>query len=128
VKYGRIAENASINAAIYRCFEYVSEPDAQTFARAFGRLPHDGDQIMHVFRELILGGFLASRGQRVAYDQRVNGQTPDWSIVEEDHRLRCIGDRGRPVRSGRQSGEALRGCKPKIAGAIGDRHHNLSAR
>jgi hypothetical protein len=90
VKYGRVAENASINATIYRCFEYISEPDAQTFVRAFGRLPHDGDQIMHAFRELILGGFLASRGQRVAYDQRVNGQTPDWSIFEEDHRLRCI--------------------------------------
>jgi hypothetical protein len=60
VKYGRIAENASINKTIYRSFESISEQDANIFVRAFAHLPHDGDQVMHVLRELIPGGFLLS--------------------------------------------------------------------
>ena len=33
MKYGQIAGNASINAAIHRCFELISEEDQWEFAR-----------------------------------------------------------------------------------------------
>ncbi len=35
MKYGRIAGNVSINAAIYRCFEFITEADAKAFVRKF---------------------------------------------------------------------------------------------
>jgi hypothetical protein len=90
MKYGQIAGNKSINAAIYRCFGCIHEEDAQTFVKRFREQPHDQDQVMHTFRELILGGFLASNGLQVRYDQPIDGKTPDWSIVDHDGGLRCI--------------------------------------
>jgi hypothetical protein len=84
MRYGRIAGNKSINAAIYRCCEHISEEDARTFARKFREQPHDQNQVMHTFRELILGGFLASSGLNAKYDRSICGKTPDWSILDSD--------------------------------------------
>jgi hypothetical protein len=62
MKYGRIAGNDSINAAIYLCFDLISEADAKAFVRKFAEQLHDQDQPLHTFRELILGAFLAANG------------------------------------------------------------------
>jgi hypothetical protein len=50
MKYGKIADNESINAAIYRCFDFVAEPDAKTYAKKFAKQPHDQDQVKHTLR------------------------------------------------------------------------------
>jgi hypothetical protein len=89
MKYGRIAANDSINAAIYRCFGFITEADAKAFVRKFAEQPHDQDQVMHTFRELILGAFLGSNGLAVRSERPVAGKTPDWSVVDGEH-LRCI--------------------------------------
>jgi hypothetical protein len=90
MKHGQIARSTSINAAIYRCFEYIPEEDEKAFVKKFGEQPHDQDQVMHTFRELILGAFLGFQGYTVRYDQSLGGKTPDWSILDENRTLRCI--------------------------------------
>ncbi|MGA2705747.1 MAG: hypothetical protein ABSH35_32275 [Isosphaeraceae bacterium] len=89
MKYGRIAGNTSINAAIYHCFDFITEADTGAFARKFAEQPHDQDQVMHTFRELILGAFLASNGLSVRSERPVAGKTPDWCILDGED-LRCI--------------------------------------
>ena len=89
MKYGVISENDSINAAIYRCFEFLSEADAKVFVKRFAEQPHDQAQVMHTLRELILGTFLAVRGLNVASNRKIDGKTPDWSVLENGD-LKCI--------------------------------------
>lgn len=81
MKYGQIAGNSSINATIYHCFEYLCEDDERKFVKKFEEQPDDSDQIMHTFRELVLGAYLSSRGFRVRHDYVINAATPDWSIL-----------------------------------------------
>lgn len=83
MKYGQIAGNKHINALIYRCFEYMVEEDEQKFVKAFREQPNDSNQIMHTFRELVLGAYLGSSGFKVRYDYAVDNQTPDWCIFDE---------------------------------------------
>ncbi len=82
MKYGQIAGNNSINAMIYHCFEYVCEEDERKFVKKFQEQPHDSDQIMHTFRELVLGAYLSSKGFRMRHDYVTDNQTPDWSILD----------------------------------------------
>jgi len=90
MKYGQIAGNASINAAIYRCFECISIDDARRFVKKFREQPHDQDQVMHTFRELILGAFLGSKGFKIKYDYTIGTKTPDWCILDKKSVPRCI--------------------------------------
>ena len=89
MKYGQIAESKKINYAIYRYFEHLCEEDKQRFVKKFREQPHDSDQIMHPFRELILGAYLSSRGFRVRHEYLVEGKTPDWCIL--DNRSAVVG-------------------------------------
>lgn len=82
MKYGQIAGNNSINAMIYRCFEYVCEEDKRKFVKKFQEQPHDSNQKMHTFRELVLGAYLSSKGFRVRHAYVIDNQTPDWSILD----------------------------------------------
>jgi hypothetical protein len=82
MKYGQIAESNKINYAIYQYFEHLCEEDQQRFVKKFREQPHDSDQIMHTFRELILGAYLSSRGFRVRHEYLVEGKTPDWCILD----------------------------------------------
>jgi len=82
-KYGQIAGNRHINDFIYLSFKYISEEDQHKFVKKFRDQPHDSDQIMHTFRELVLGAYLSSRGFRVRHDYAVEKKTPDWSIFDE---------------------------------------------
>jgi hypothetical protein len=81
--YGQIAGNSAINAIIYRGFEHIGEEDTRKFVKQFRDHPPDGDQIMHTFRELILGAYLNSNGFKARYEYAVNTKTPDWSILDE---------------------------------------------
>lgn len=89
MKYGQIAGNKKVNHAIYRCFERLCDEDQQRFVKKFREQPHDSDQIMHTFRELILGAYLSSRGFRVRYECSVECKTPDWCIL--DNRSAVVG-------------------------------------
>jgi hypothetical protein len=60
--YGQMAGNKSVDAMIYRCFEYICEEDERKLVKKFGEQPPDGPQVMHTFSELVLGGYLASAG------------------------------------------------------------------
>ena len=83
MKYGQIAGNKYINATIYRCFEFICEEDERKFVKKFCEQSLDEDQLMHTFRELILGAYLSSNGFKVRYEHAVNGNTPDWCILDE---------------------------------------------
>jgi len=82
MKYGQIAESKEINYAIYRYFEHLCEEDRQRFVKKFREQPHDSDQIMHTFRELILGAYLSSKGFRVRHEYSVESKTPDWCVLD----------------------------------------------
>jgi hypothetical protein len=90
MKYGQIAGNTHIDAMIYRCFEYICEEDQRKFVKKFHEQPPDGYQIMHTFRELVLGAYIAMSGFKVHYDHTVNAYTPDWCILDEKSAMRGI--------------------------------------
>jgi hypothetical protein len=85
-----MAESKKINALIYRCFEFLSERDERRFVRKFRDQPHDSDQIMHTLRELVLGAYLSSRDLVVRHDYMVDGQTPDWCVLDDDETVTTI--------------------------------------
>jgi len=82
MKYGQIAESKKINYAIYQCFEHLCEEDHQRFVKKFREQPHDSDQIMHTFRELILGAYLSSCDFKVRHEYSVESKTPDWCVLD----------------------------------------------
>jgi hypothetical protein len=81
MKYGQIAGSKKVNYAIYRCFEHLCDKDQQRFVKKFREQPHDSDQIMHTFRELILGAYLSSRGFEARYEYSVDSEAPDWCVL-----------------------------------------------
>lgn len=83
LKYGQIAGNKSINETIYRCFGHICEKDAPKFVKKFRSQLNDNTQVMHTFRELILGAYLASRGFVAKYELEIDGKTPDWCLVDD---------------------------------------------
>jgi hypothetical protein len=90
MNYGQIAGNKNINESIYRCFEYIHEEDSRKFLKKFGEQTGDSSQVMHTFRELILGAYLASCGLNVSYDYSVDSSTPDWCVLDATSKLSGI--------------------------------------
>jgi hypothetical protein len=91
MKCRQIAGNNRINSMIYHCFEYICEDDRRNFAKKFRKQSHDSDQIMHTFKELVLGSYLASRGFNVRHDYVVGDKTPDWIILDsKGESVACI--------------------------------------
>ena len=80
----QIAGSKRINEFIHYCFEYVCEEDQRKFRKKFREQPHDSDQIMHTFRELILGAYLSAYDLQVRHDHPAGKQTPDWCIVSDE--------------------------------------------
>ena len=80
MKYGKISESNNINFAIYQCFEYLSENDQRKFVKKFNEQPHESNEIMHTFRELVLGAFLNSQNLDARYEYEVENKNPDWCI------------------------------------------------
>lgn len=54
-RYGQIAESTRINEAIYDCFDFLNDKEQKKFVKKFREQPHSEIQIMHTFRELLLG-------------------------------------------------------------------------
>ncbi|MFI5379004.1 MAG: hypothetical protein ACHRHE_06895 [Tepidisphaerales bacterium] len=90
MKYGEISGNHRINTMIYRCFDCIAEEDVRVFVRKFHQQAKDEDQVIHTFRELVLGAFLASSGFTVQYERPIGPKTPDWTIIDERHLPTCI--------------------------------------
>jgi len=90
MKDKKIARNRSINAVIYRCFTYINREDKHRFVQKFQEQPHDQDQILHTFRELILGSFLGYNHFQVKNEYRIGNKTPDWSVLNDDLSVSCI--------------------------------------
>jgi hypothetical protein len=90
MKYGQIAGNSQINTFIYSCFEHICEEDERKFVKKFREQPQNSDEIMHTFRELVLGAYLCSRGFRARYEHAVDSRTPDWSILNDDSKPGAI--------------------------------------
>lgn len=82
MKYGQIAGSTRFNSMIYYCFDHICEDDERKFVKKFREHPPDSDQIMHTFRELVLGSYLSSRGFKVRHEFAIDDQTPDWSILD----------------------------------------------
>jgi hypothetical protein len=83
----RIAGNASINAMINYCLEYITDKDKQKFRSKFRKQYQDNTQVMHTFRELILGAYLGMNGFTIRYEKVVDGKTPDWCILDTKSNL-----------------------------------------
>jgi hypothetical protein len=92
MKYGLIAGNKRINDYIYRCFDYIHEADVRMFVKKFGDQLHDNVQVMHTFRELVLGAYLASNEFKVRYDNLIDSFTPDWCNLDESLNLNGIAE------------------------------------
>ena len=90
MKYGQIAGNKHINDLIYHCFEYICKEEEQKFVKKFREQPNNSDQVMHTFRELMLGGYLGSMGLRVKHELLVDTKTPDWCILDEKSEVACL--------------------------------------
>jgi hypothetical protein len=75
---------------IYRCFEHIFEADARRFVRTLRDQIHDNEQVMHTFRELVLGAYLGANGYVARYEQSIGGKTPDWCIFDESSSLSGI--------------------------------------
>ena len=82
-RYGEIAGSKNINDFIYLCFESIAQEDQRTFVKKFREQPHESDQIMHTFRELVLGTYLCSKGFRAMHDYAIEAKTPDWCILDD---------------------------------------------
>jgi hypothetical protein len=90
MKYGIIAESKKVNEFIYYCFEYLCEEDQRKFVKSFKSQPHDSYQVMHTFRELILGSHLIANGINARYEWRLGDKTPDWCILDEKSTVKAI--------------------------------------
>jgi len=86
----RIAGNTSIDTLIHHCVKYICREDELKFRKKLREQPHDSDQIMHTFRELILGAYLCSSGVKVRYEYTVESKTPDWCILDDNSMVKGI--------------------------------------
>lgn len=84
IGHDRIAGNSSINSGILSCFRFITPDDEQKFRRKFREHYRDRAQVLHTYRELVVGGYLGSHGFSVKYEPVVEGQTPDWAILDEN--------------------------------------------
>lgn len=90
MKYGQIAKNKSINKMIYNCFQYLDDSDVNKFVKKFKVQPDNENQILHTFRELILGAFLSKNNFQVKHDYVIDSKTPDWCILNNKSQPQSI--------------------------------------
>jgi hypothetical protein len=83
-RFGQIAGNQSVNQTIYHCFEYISKNDAIRFVTKFNKQKDNNTQVMHTFRELILGAYLNANGFNAKYELEIDKKTPDWCILNSN--------------------------------------------
>src|SRR5450759_551771 len=89
-KYGQIAESTKINEAIYDCFDLLNEKEQKKFVKKFKKIPHTQIQVMHTFRELLLGTYLSANGLIVESERKIGTKTPDWSILDSSSNVTAV--------------------------------------
>jgi hypothetical protein len=89
-KYGQIAESSKINKAIYDCFDFLDEKEQKKFVKKFKEQPHSQVQVIHTFRELILGTYLRANGSIVENERKICRKTPDWSILDSSSNVNAV--------------------------------------
>lgn len=89
-QYGQLSGSKKINETIYACFEVLDQSEELKFVRKFREQPHDNIQIMHTFRELILGAYISKSGFDMCHDCEIESKTPDWSILNDNSHPQCI--------------------------------------
>jgi hypothetical protein len=90
MKYGQIAESKRINDFIYHCFQHLKDSEAEKFVSEFKKQPHDKIQVMHTFRELILGAYLSQIGLLMCHNYDIDSKTPDWCSLDDNSNPQCI--------------------------------------
>lgn len=85
-----IAVNRSINSAILECFKRIASTDVPKFRRKFLAYAGDNDQLMHTFRELLVGTYFAKLGRRASYEMKHHGVEPDWTLLTGQGGIECI--------------------------------------
>lgn len=88
--YGRIAENKAVNNSIYYCFNFINEKEQKRFVKKFKNQPHTNIQIMHTYRELLVGAYISANGIKVENERKIGTKTPDWSITDQSDNVIAI--------------------------------------
>jgi len=77
----QIAGNPSVNAEVHRCFDAIGDVTiARRFVRRFDSLRSNNWEVMNVYRELLVGGYLADCGYRVCHEKPLGTRAPDWLV------------------------------------------------
>ncbi len=90
MQYGQMGGSNKLNKAIYHCFQYIDETEARKFVRKFQDQPHESVQVIHTYRELILGAFLGQNGFHVKHDYEIDLKTPDWCSFDDSSNLQYV--------------------------------------
>lgn len=89
MKYSQILNHDNSAALIKNSFEHLCSDDVKKFQKNFK--DHNGTQVVHTLRELVLGAYLKANGFFVRYEYVIEGETPDWSILSaQDESVLCI--------------------------------------
>jgi len=84
--FGTLADEDGKNgvqATIPRALSYLSQRDQRIFLRKFKDQLSDEQQVMHTFRELLVGVFMTQQGHNPSYEPVVDGLTPDWRLGQD---------------------------------------------
>jgi hypothetical protein len=76
-------DEISVQACIDRALTYLSQVDQRAFRKKFREQVGDDHQVMHTFRELLAGVFVAKQGFSPRYQPAIEGLTPDWLFQRE---------------------------------------------
>jgi hypothetical protein len=76
-------DEKSVQACIARALTYLSQDDQRAFRKKFNEQAGNEHQVMHTFRELLAGVFIARQGFTPRYEPEVDGLTPDWHFQQE---------------------------------------------
>src|SRR5438876_3705705 len=84
-------DEKSVQACIKRGLTHLSLKDQKAFQKKFREQAGDEHQVMHTFRELLAGVFIAQQGFSPSYEPEIDGLTPDW-LFQKGSQRGLIGD------------------------------------
>jgi len=90
MEYGELTPHKSINNYIYACLDVINIDDHKKIVKKFQDKKMNLDQLMNLFRELLVGAYLQTKQLNVRYDKKLQSKTPDWAIYDENNNLAGI--------------------------------------
>jgi hypothetical protein len=90
MKYGQIVENKMRNDQIDYYFGFISENNQKRIVKKFKKNSHDERQELHILKELQIGAYLCKNGFIIEYERKIGLKAPDWSILDESERIKCV--------------------------------------